>query len=207
MKMVEILEEIDGHTIISGFDVCPIDPEATKVAVEKQIAKNPALAEGDMETLFETYTAYSIVGPGRKCLTEAEHAEHKAKFDALREHERLTEGLAILPDYRGVEYWRQSGGRWGKAKIEQLGVAMPDGAVLDKDLSPEQRGEITAQQESDRVAGLSGEQKAAEKQARLDAAADEADRLSRRAQIQSKAFDAAAWYGEKAAEIEAKYAS
>jgi hypothetical protein len=76
---------------------------------------------------------------------------------------------------------------------------------LSDDLTAEQQTEIAEQQESERIAGLTGEQKATEKQARLDALAEEADKLSRRAQIQGRDFDAAAWYAEKRDEVEAKY--
>jgi hypothetical protein len=57
--MVEILEQIDGHSIIKGFDVCPVDPEATKAAIAEQIRQNPALADTNPETFFETYAIYS----------------------------------------------------------------------------------------------------------------------------------------------------
>jgi hypothetical protein len=77
---------------------------------------------------------------------------------------------------------------------------------LPADLTEAQRTEIAAQKEAKRIAALTPEAKETEKEARLDAAADEADRLERRAKIQGKDFDTAAYYAEKQSEIEAKYA-
>ena len=118
----------------------------------------------------------------------------------------MTENLEIVKDFRNTEYWRKANGRWGKSKIERLGETAPADAVLPDALTEAQSAEIAAQNEADRIASLTGDAKETEKQARLDAAADEADRLSRRAEIQGKVFSAAAWYAEKRDEIEAKYA-
>jgi len=52
---------------------------------------------------------------------------------------------------------------------------------------------------------MTPEEKAAAKQAALDALADEADRLDRRAKIQQQAFDPVAWYREHSSTIEEKY--
>jgi hypothetical protein len=205
-QMTEILEKIDGHTVIRGFEECPVDPEATKAAVENEIKNNPALAEAGLESLFETYVVSATNISGRKLISETEYAIHKAKFDALGEHEWLAEDLEIVHDYRNSEYWRKANGRWGKSKIERLGETAPADAVLPDALTEAQSAEIAAQNEADRIAALTGEAKEAEKQTRLDAAADEADRLSRRAEIQGKSFDITAWYAERRDEIEAKYA-
>jgi hypothetical protein len=206
-KIVEALQEIDGYTIIRGFSPCPIDPEATKAAVAEQIDRNPSLATGDLEVLFEAFAVYSDkFGPGRRCLTEEEYSQHKALFDELGEHELLTAYLQKIPCFKDVEYWLKTEGRWAKSKIEHIGQTVPQEAVLDGALTQGQRKEIAAQQEADRIAALEPEAKEAEKQSRLDAAADEADKLSRRAAIQGATFNAAAWYADKEAEIEAKYA-
>ena len=205
--MTEIFEKIDGHTLIRGFDACPVNPAATTEAVKAAIKNDPALAEVDLTTLYDTYAVYSTnVGSGRKLLSEAEYAIHKSLFDALKEHQLLTEELEVIQDFRGAEYWQKANGRWGKHTIERLGETAPADAVLPDALTETQRSEIAAQNEAARISALEPDAKEAEKQARLDAAADEADRLSRRAEIQGKVFSAAAWYAEKRDEIEAKYA-
>jgi hypothetical protein len=205
--MTEIHEEIDGYTIIRGYDACPVDPEATKAAVAERIAENPALADTDLNELFETFAVYSAnVGPGRKFISDDEYPACQALFDALGEYRCLTKDLVEITDFRNIEYWQKTDMRWTKQKISSIGEIVPTDAVLPDAMTEEQRAEISAQQESDRVAGLSGEQKAAELQARLDALADEADRLERRAHRQGRPFDSVAWYAEHKTPIEEKYA-
>jgi hypothetical protein len=208
MKDVEFVQEIDGYRIIQGFSFLSADPVETAKAVKEAIIKNPDLAEIDRETLYKNFAVYTTndPGPGGKFITKEERAEHEALFVALQQHQLLTDALEIIPDFRDVEYWLSEGSRWAKTKIKNIGVEVPEGAVLPDALTADQQAEIAVQNEADRIAALEPEAKAAEKQDRLDAAADEADRLSRRAQIQAKAFDAAAWYGEQAEGIEAKYA-
>jgi hypothetical protein len=212
-QMVEIFEEIDGYTIIRGFDTYPLNPEATAAAVRKQIEKNPALAEVDPETLFDTYAEYSPnTGPGRKCITQAEYAERKPMFDALGEHECLTEEAGPLPDFRDTEYWQESGGRWKKIKIEHIGGTVPAGAVLPDALTEAQRTEIAAQERADRIAALSPEDREKEMRARIKAVIREAVIKKQEAELEAEVndapveFDPVAWVRERKEEIEALYA-
>ena len=175
--------------------------------------------------LYEEVAVYCLPGPGQKILTPAEEADLAPKFAALQERirqaeeakktdpsantavrEKLTLEGEIVPDYRGVEYHKKTSGKWKKVKIEAIGEALPVGAILPNDLTPEQKAEIAAQTEADRLEGLTPEQKAAEKKSRLNAVADEAYRLEQRARIQGEDFDTAAYYAEKSAEIDAAYA-
>jgi hypothetical protein len=212
-QMIEILEKIDGHTIIKGFDVCPIDPEATKAAVEDQIKKNPDLAQTDLKTLFATYAVYSVnPAPGRKLISEADYGVHKAQFDALKEHQCLTEELEIIPDFRNTEYWEQLEGRWVKHKIEHIGETVPATAFLPDALTEAQRAEIAAQEQTDRIAALSPEEKEAEKQARIKAVIHEAVIKKQEAELEAEVndtpltFDSVAWSRERKSEIEVLYA-
>jgi hypothetical protein len=212
-QMIELLEKVDDYSLIRGFDVCPVDPEATKAAVEEQIRKNPALAQGDLATLFETYAVQFVnTGPGRKALSEDEYAVHKAKFEALKEHECLTESLEIIPDFRNVEYWQKQDGRWGKTKIVCLGETVPSGAVVPDALTAPQQAEIAAQEKADRIAALSPEEKAAEKQAQIKAVIHEAVIKKQEAELEAEVnnapleFDPVSWVRERKSEIEAIYA-
>jgi hypothetical protein len=212
-QMIERLEEVDGYSVIRGFDVCPYDPEATKAAVEEQIVKNPALAQGDLGTLFETHAVYSDnTGPGRKAISEDEYAAHKAKFEALGELRRLTEDLEAIPDFRGNEYWLKQDGRWEKRKIERVGEAVPIDAYVSDTLTVAQRAEIAAQEKADRIAALSPESKEAEKQAQIKAVIHEAIIKKQEAELEAEVndtlltFDPVAWARERKGEIEAIYA-
>jgi hypothetical protein len=212
-QMTEILKVINGRSIISGFDTCPVDPEATRKAVEAKLTENPALAGGDIKNLFETNeVCFANTGPGRKLLTDAEYAAHKAKFDALEQHQLLTEALQVIPDFRDVEYWKKTNGRWNKVKIQTVGETVPAGGVLPDALSAEQRAEIAVQEQADRIAALSAEAKAAEKQARIKAVIHEAAVKKNEAELEAAVnetemtFDPVAWVQERKTEIEALYA-
>jgi hypothetical protein len=212
-QMIERLEEVDGYSVVRGFDVCPVDPEATKAAVEEQIKQNPALAQSNLATLFETHAVQSVnIGPGRKAISEDAYATRKAKFEALKEHQLLTEGLEIIPDFRNVEYWQKQDGRWGKTKIEHIGEVIPSGAIVADALTAPQRAEIAAQEKADRIAALSPEDKAAEKQAQIKAVIHEAVIKKQEAELEAEVndtpltFDPVAWVRERKTEIEAIYA-
>jgi hypothetical protein len=212
-QMIEVLEGIDGYSIIRGFDACPLDPEATKAAVEEQVKKNPALAQTDPGTLFETYAVCSAsTGPERKALSGDEYAGHKAKFEALGEHQCLTEDLETIPDFRDTEYWQKLDGRWEKTKIERLGETIPSGAIIPDALTAPQRAGIAAQEKADRIAALSPEDKEAEKQAQIKAVIHEAVIKKQEAELEAEvndtplAFDPVAWVHERKSEIEAVYA-
>jgi hypothetical protein len=212
-KMVEIIEEVDGYSLIRRFDVCPADPEATKAAIAERIKKNPGLAQTDPETLFETYAVYSVnIGPGRKLISEADYAARKARFDALGEHQCLTEALEIIPDFHNTEYWQKADNRWGKHKIEHLGETVPADAVFPDALNETQRAEIASQERADRIAALSPGEKAAEKEARIKAVIHEAVIRRQEAELEAEVndtpleFDPVAWVRERKGEIEAIYA-
>jgi hypothetical protein len=191
-------------------------------AIEAELAPINAKIEAEKERLFYERTAYFAPAADEQPLTEAEAAGLAEKLAVLGAHEKLTVEGEAIPDYRDAEYWTKTGGQWAKAKIEHINIEPPAGAVLTSALTPEQQAEIAAQKDAERIAALTPEQKAAEIQAALDAAADEAARLEKRDQIQRAAeksaeksgtltlkppLDAAAWYAGKKAEIEAKYVS
>jgi hypothetical protein len=212
-QMIELLEEVDGYSLIRGFDVCPVDPEATKAAVKEQISKNPDLAQGDLGTLFETYAVQSVnTGPGRKAIDEDDGVAHKEKFEALGEHRRLTKDLETITDFRDSEYWQKQDGRWEKTKIELIGEIIPSDAFVADTLTAAQRAEIAVQEKADRIAALSPEDKAAEKQAQIKAVIHEAVIKKQEAELEAEVndtpltFDSVAWARERKSEIEAIYA-
>jgi hypothetical protein len=191
--------------VVKGFSDRTIDPVGTQKRIDEAKVLDPNLNNIKETTLFKTYAVYLAPSTGRKILTEDELAALEEKFDWLEPHQELTEGGEIIPNWIGTEYWEKENGRWEKIKIEMAGIAVPSGGILPDALSPEQRQEISGQEEADRIAALSPEQRSEEVQRRLAALADEAVALEKRAQIQGSQFDAAAWYQEKKAALEAKY--
>ena len=122
----------------------------------------------DFANLYEQLAVYFDNTPGIKLLSDAEEADLAPKFAALAEHEALTLQGEVIPDYRGVEYHKKTSGKLDKVKIEAIGEALPSGAVLPDDLTSEQNDEIREQQEAERVAALSPEEKAKERIAEID---------------------------------------
>jgi hypothetical protein len=175
-------------------------------ALEEELKPLVADYEKKREALFMANPVYFSPGPGAVQVDDETAAPLEEQFAMSGEHAKLTLQGPVIPDFRGVEYWRKQGGTWTKTKIEDIGVSPPSGSVLPENLTETQRAEIAAQEETSRIAAFTPQQKAAEKQVALDALADEAARLETRARIQGKDFDAAAWYAEHKTPIEAKYA-
>jgi hypothetical protein len=225
--MIERFEEIDGYTVIRGVERCPLNPEATKAAAEEAIKKNPDLKKIDLNTLYEMYEVCSDnLGPGKKHITEAKGAVFEEKLDEIQRQEQeqsqkkeqrqgrqlLTEEAGVVPDLRGVEYWQKTNGRWAKTKIEHINEMVPSGAILPDLLTGDQRSEIAAQEQADRIAALSPDEKEEEKQAQIKAVIKEALTRKQEAELEAEVndtpveFDHVAWARERKAEIETQYA-
>ena len=170
MKQAVHYRTINGYKIVDIIQDATIDPAATidAVAGHLGIPSNQVMDHQDFENLYEQLAVYFDNNPGVKLLSDAEEADLAPKFAALAEHEALTLQGEVIPDYRGVEYHKKTSGKWEKVKIEAVGEAPPDGAVLPDDLTPEQNAEIREQREAERVAALSPEEKAKERIAEID---------------------------------------
>jgi hypothetical protein len=207
MKELALYKVIDGYDIVSAVVKATANPAETikEIATVLNISPQQVTLHPSFDQLFEQYASYFPVKPGEKVLTSIEAANLKSNLARATDHEALTLTGELIPDQRGMEYHIKTAGAWARAQVDHIGDPLPDGAVLPDDLTAGQRAEIAAQAEAERIAALTLEQKDAEKQAALDAAADEAARLEKRAQIQGKDFDPAAYYAVHQAEIEAKY--
>ncbi len=109
-----------------------------------------------------------------------------------------------IQDNRGRVYFRKAKGKWGRTHIVRLGDKIPADAVLDKDVTDTQRGEI----EQDRVLALPDTEKARERAVVTDAALNMAAGMRSRLEIQSdsKALDKSQKaYKAEMARIEALY--
>jgi hypothetical protein len=137
---------------------------------------------------------------------EAENKDKEKKPPCVEKYQRVTTDGEIVPDYRGVEYWRKSSGKWVKEKIEKVGITLPSGAKLTDALTPEIQAEISAQQEADRLAALTPEQKASEIEGRVNALKREAVLKKQDAEIADETFDAKAWFQAEKASVQQKYA-
>jgi hypothetical protein len=203
--LAEIKSAIGSLSVIRGFSEKTTDPVRTMRNIEEKKILHPELNTVDERELYKTFAVYMNPGSGKKELTDEAYAVLSGKFGKLKPNEELTEGGDVIPNWTGTEYWKKSVGRWEKLKMEHVNATLPAGAVLPDSLTPEQREEIGIQQETERIAGLTGERRAEEAQARIKAVLQQAAIKKTEADITGEAFDAQAWYQERKAEIEAKY--
>jgi hypothetical protein len=198
--------EIDGFKVVINADERPYDPEETSIFIAENF---PDAKEEELDQLYKDHKQYAQLLSDEISATHEECLITKERLINLQGKELLLIDNSIIDDLRDEEYWIKKGGRWVTDRILNLGIYPPQGAIYTDELSEElyksQREEIADQNEKDRIASLSDGQREKELEAALDALADEADRLERRAQIRDKDFDAAAWYREGEAKLNEKY--
>jgi len=204
MKVIGFIE-IDDKKIISDINNAGTDPEATKAEIAKQenIAIDQVLGLEKYEELYEKHKVYFRPGPKQIILEDSEAAPLIEKLEGLNQNQKLLVSGDIIPDFIGKEYYLIVNGKYEKRKIERIGEA-PEGP-LQEELTPEQLEEIRLQEEEHRICCMTPEQRAEAVQRELDALADEAARLEKRAQIQGNEFNPVAWYQERAAVVREKY--
>lgn len=127
----------------------------------------------------------------------------------IGEFGKLTLAGKVIPDYSGHFIYQKIDSRWNILQLN-LGDKFPEGAILERDLTEEQKIEIDIQAESDRIAELSGPEKEAEKQAAINNIANQAASMRSALEIQGdpKALEKSQdWYNEQLAIIEDKYSN
>jgi len=217
--------KISQYTIITHVSEAVVDTRATEEEVmavlRKQMAKKGikgrktddiflaaiklGMTEKEMESLFDENKVYARTGEGAENVDDDKGNQVREKLKEMGKKRLLLKNMEYIPNYLGTEYHVKRLGRWHKEKIDDIGIELPEGAVLQEDITPEQQKEITEQMEMERIAAMPPEKKEEEKQNALDVLADEADRLERRNKRRRKAFDPDAYYDEGAKKIEAKY--
>jgi hypothetical protein len=188
------------------------DPTPNPVATETEafhhvtVAEYRAMSEAELEKLFNQHIIYADPGPDGELIQDDMAKEILLTLAALEKHEKLQDNLEILSDWRGVEFWHKANGIWSKQRINQIGIAPPNGFVLPENITEDYRREIAAQEEMDRLTNLTAEQRAKEKEGALKTLKAEALRQKEMAEIADEPFDAKAWYQTEAAKINEKYA-
>jgi hypothetical protein len=204
MKVISF-KDIDGCRIVSSVGEGSVDPEATKAEIARQTGQ-PAAAVHLLPNYRELFHQHKICfppGPGQQEMEDSEADSHAQALGALGPNQLLLITGEVIPNYAGTEYWQQTGGRWGKRKIERIGET-PEG-IPAAGLTPEQQEEIRAQEEETRICCMPPEMRVEALQRELDALADEAAGIEKRKQIQGIPFDARAWYQKREAAARQKY--
>jgi hypothetical protein len=206
--LAEIEEKANGQSKQYQVYITAHNSAMSQVALlEEELGPLNETFEKERSRLYEENIVYSPPGSNESQISDADFLRLSGLFTGLTEHQRLTVSGEIIPYYVGAAYWLKSGSAWTKTTIAVAGEDLPKGAILEEKLTEAQRIEIGAQLEAARVAGLSAEAKAAEMAGVLNAAAQDAAQKKSVADITGDTFDAKAWYAEKKAEIELKYAS
>jgi hypothetical protein len=196
---------IDRQPIVTAVQKISPDPEATKRKITPMI--KPGMKEKDIERLYNENPVYRV-GQEAELISDEEGDQVQEKLKKRGMNRLLHKNGKYVVDYRNIEYWRNNkkSGKWLKEKIEHIEIELPADAVLQENLTQEQQEEIAAQKRAEEIAAMTPEKKAEMEKAELDAVADEADRLARRAEIQGKTFDPKAWYKEQVKSVIAKFA-
>jgi len=196
-------DKIGEYNIVLFITDVPIDTEATNVKIEPM--KKPGMTKEEIDRLFMDNLQPSKFGPEADIVEDSVAIKIQRKLDARGENCLLLVGGDYIADYRGAEYWIKESGKWEKERIEDVGIGLPVGAVLQENLSKEQQEEIFGQQEAERIAGLSPEEKAKEKSSRLHAIARETIMKAEEAELLGEMFDKQVWLQSEKVEIEKLY--
>jgi hypothetical protein len=199
--------EIDNYQVITSIENPTPDPEETNKAVEAMILQNPdVLLKKTRDELLAENVVFAHLVSGQKNVYKTEGEKLISSFGLLKENERLLLSGDIITDIRNKEYWLKQSKIWKLYTIEHFGETLPEDAVLPTDLSPAQQNEIAEQKEADRIANLTPEERAEEKEATLAAARQRVRILKEEAEIADEPFDAKAEYQAQKAKIEKLYA-
>jgi len=139
------------------------------------------MTEEDKKRLYMENLEPADYGSEADVIEDDEAVLIKQKLDAIGENKKLldkdgNDEYEYIDDYRDVEYWIKSANTWAKEKVEEIGQALPDGAILQENLTPEDQEEIRIQQEEERLATLTPKQRAEEGKRKIEARLDALDR-------------------------------
>ena len=196
--------KIGSHVCIIFISKTSNDSEETKRKIESMITED--MTEEDVKRLYMENREPSKHGKELETVDDEIADQLQQKLDAMGKNQLLLENGEYIDNYLGTEYWIKISSKWVQKKIEDTGIILPLGAVLQENLTAEQQKEISIQNEAERIAGLTPEEKAKEKKDRLHALAREAIMMEEEAELLDEQFDKRAWMLPMKQEIERLYA-
>ncbi|NIS54598.1 MAG: hypothetical protein GWN94_26485 [Phycisphaerae bacterium] len=176
--------------------------------IQAQLAHQSNLLEEKRRQLLES-NAVRFTIRGCEEIDEATCNDLQTKFRTRAPSTYLLFNGTTLIDKIGTKYWTKPADKWIETEITELGVDVPVDAYLWDDLTKEQTLEIFEQQETERIAALTTEDRAEEKNTKIILAKRKAGALKGEYEIEGRLDplgDAQAWYSDRVAEIEATYA-
>jgi len=158
-----------------------------------------------IQDLWAENAVYFQPGKNENISPDDQAGPLQALFNALAPRTCLALDGKVVPDNRGLRFWTFTGSTWGSSVVTRLGDVVPAGSVAEDALTADQEGQIGAQVEAVRIAGMSSEAKAAELAIVLDGLATQAQAQADRAKIMGTVFDPVAWYNDQKTAAVAKY--
>lgn len=160
--------------------------------------------------LMTAHAQYFSLKPDEFYADETEAAEiENLMVEATAAGEVVTKDKTRVKNYVGRVYWKKSGSTWTKAEITRLGDVPASGAIEARDLTENQQAEISDQLEKERIAGLSAQKKAAEKEAVIAGLVARAGLMKSELEVKgdNKALKTSQdWLAAETAKVEIKYA-
>lgn len=168
--------------------------------------------KSEISALTLKHAVYFNLQPGEEY---REDAEADAIAEAMAAAAEKNAVLAIadkklveVADYRGRKFWKKKAGAWTGAEITALAVEPVAGAIEDSTLTDDQRTEIAAQLEAERISKMKAADRDAEKAAALDGIAAQANAMRGKLEIMGDAealSKSQAWYQEQSGKVVEKY--
>ncbi len=149
---------------------------------------------------------YAHPPQGEDLIQDEQAAALAAKYAERGQAQQLLLDGSYVEDLRGREYW--VGPPWKRLQVAALGERPSAEAIPQELLTDAQRAEIIAQQEAERLAAFTPEERAAEAERARAAALNQAGQMRSEFEIAGDAEALAksqAWYQGQLAEISAKY--
>jgi hypothetical protein len=215
MKVIN-LKEIDNIDLIDSIQDAKyfIDPEETKKAI---IAKGIILEDktiAERKVLFNENAIYfNLISEKGEYVEDVEGEEIRALLGGREEKELLKRDKTIIKDNRNRTYWEFKNDKWKDTTVKKLDKEIPVGAIWEEDLTEEQKEEINAQKEKDRIKNLTKEEKEAEKKMALEGIIGAASNYKLKLELEIEDLETGYYidekvkqfYDEKKAIIEDKY--
>ena len=149
---------LDDETMYDNYVTRNIEVETDL----KEIGGRLGVKAKDIRRSNTVYCDYE--GHPEKMMVEDARASELLTVQAGKSKNQIIDiDGTVIDDFRGKEHnHKNEDGSWTIGKIAALGIRPPVDCVLTEDLTAEQNTEIHAQNETERISGLSVEDKAAE---------------------------------------------
>jgi hypothetical protein len=159
-------EKIGDYTVISHISNVSYDTSETEKKIAPMLTSETTDEEHDK--LFMDNLVLSFIGDEAEYVDDETASLIQEKLDSRGENRLLLDSGEYIDDYRGFEYNIKKSGKWGKVKIEDIGIGIPDSAVLQENLTVGQQKEIADQNEEKRKANLTPGEYARERISEID---------------------------------------